>query len=209
MIIDRILLLKINFVETFGYLLTFLATFLEASPLIGLFIPGSIIIFFAGFFAKLGLLNYWEVMIIAILGAILGDLAGYLFGRYSGKRFLHRYGRYFLIRREFIDKSEEIAHGHTGKSLVIGRLNPLTRSAAPFIVGCHNVKFWKFMVFNIIGGILWGFIFVSLGYLFGHGYGVAESIEKYILVFSLIIIFAFYFDYFMKIIFRKVNGNSP
>jgi len=207
MIVDNILLLKINFVETFGYLFTFLATFFEASPLIGLFIPGSVIVFFAGFFAKLGLLNLTWVYILSILGAILGDLASYLFGRYCGKDFLHKYGKYFLIKREYVYASYNLAHEHTGKSLVLGRLHPLTRTAAPFIVGSHKVGFGKFMFFNIIGGVLWGLIFVSLGYAFGQGYKIAEDVERWLIIGTVILIIVIYSRFFIKNLFKKINGK--
>lgn len=208
MIIDKILLLRIDFIESFGYFLIFLSTLFEASPFIGVFIPGSIIIFFAGFAAKLMLLDFKIVVFLAVLGAILGDVAGYLFGRYKGKEFLHKYGKYFLIRKEYIDKSCEIVHEHTGKSLVLGRINPITRSAAPFIVGAHKVDFWKFMVYNVLGGILWGFIFVSLGYALGGSYQIAIAYEKYILIATVLLILVYYAYYFMKMLLDKANGKD-
>ncbi|MBU3913555.1 MAG: DedA family protein [Nanoarchaeota archaeon] len=207
MIIDKVLLLKINFIESFGYFLVFLATLFEASPFIGIFIPGSILIFLAGFAAKLQLMNFKIVVFLAILGAILGDVAGYLFGKYCGKEFLHKYGKYFLIRKEYIEKSCEIVHGHTGKSLVFGRLNPITRSVAPFIVGAHKVKFGKFMFFNIIGGVLWGFVFVSLGYIFGNSYQFALDYEKWIVIATVFLILAYYLYYFIKMFFKKSNSD--
>lgn len=208
MIIDRMLLMKISTIETFGYLLIFLSTLLEASPLVGIFIPGSVIIFFAGFVAKTGFLHFKAVLFYAVIGAILGDLGGYLFGRYAGKEFLHKYGKYFLIKREYIDRSCDIVHGHTGKSLVFGRLNPITRSAAPFIVGAHKVNFGKFMFFNVIGGALWGFLFVSLGWIFGHSYRFAASFEKWVVVATFFLIGVLYLRYFWNLLIEKVNGNQ-
>jgi len=208
MIIDKILLLRINYIESFGYLLVFLSTLFEASPLIGIFVPGSIIIFFAGFAAKLQLMSYKLVVFLAILGAILGDLAGYLFGRYWGSKFLHKYGKYFLIRKEYIEKSCEIVHAHTGKSLIFGRLNPITRSVAPLIVGTHKVNFGRFMIFNIIGGALWGFIFVSLGYIFGNSYQFALTYEKYVVIATVILMLGYYLYYFIRMLLEKKNGKE-
>ena len=208
MIIDKLLLIKIDVIESFGYLLVFLSTLFEASPIIGIFIPGSIIIFLAGFAAKLQLMNFKIVLFLAILGAILGDIAGYLFGRYFGKEFLHKYGKYFLIRKEYIERSCEIVHAHTGKSLIFGRLNPITRSVAPLIVGAHKVGFGKFMVYNVIGAILWGFTFVSLGYIFGHSYRFALTYEKYVIIATLALIFGYYSYYFIKMLVDKSNGKE-
>lgn len=208
MIENLIFSLNVEFVQTFGYLIMFIATFLESFPLFGLFVPGSFIIFIGGFLSKftsmgIPLLSLWGVMIFAISGAILGDLAGYIFGRYFGKNFLNRYGKYFLIRKEYIERAGEIICNHSGKSLVIGRLNPLTRSAAPFIVGAHKVNFFKFMLYNIIGGIIWGFLFVSLGYFFGQSYRFAKNFEKTLLFTTILLIVGIYLYFFIREFIKK------
>lgn len=208
MIIDRLLLLKIGFVEKFGILLIFLVTFCEAIPGLGLVIPGALITFIGGFFAKLGLMNFWMVMTAAILGAILGDTFGYILGRYFKKEFLHEYGKYFFIKKEDITRLGCVVCEHTGKSLILGRLNPVTRVFAPFFVGAHNIKFGKFMLFNIIGGILYGFLFVSLGYIFGNSYVVAASLEKWIVIVTILLILCFYASYFISLILKRLNGNK-
>lgn len=202
-IIETILALKLHFVETFGYWLIFLATLLESFPIFGLFVPGSLIIFLGAFIAKLGFLNLWLVLAFAIIGAILGDTAGYLFGRYFGKEFIHKYGKYLLIKKEYLEKAGDIVCGHTGKSLVIGRLNPLTRSAAPFVVGAHKISFWKFMFYNVIGGILWGICFTALGYFFGQSYQVAQRYERWILLWGVCVIVLIYLVYFTKLLLQR------
>lgn len=208
MILENILLLKINFIENFGYFLVIMAAFLEVSPLVGIFIPGSLVVFFAGFFAKLGILNFKIVIVLAIIGAILGDLGGYLFGRCAGKKFLHKFGKSFLIRREYIEIGADICRVHTGKALVFGRLNPVTRSVAPFIVGTHKVNFWRFAIFNIIGGVLWGILFSSLGYAFGHEFRYAVDIEKWIVKVTLALVLLFYLIYFMRILIKRFRGDK-
>ncbi|MEI6058768.1 MAG: DedA family protein [archaeon] len=208
MILDEILYLNRDVVISVGYIATFLFTFLEASPLIGLFIPGATILFFAGFLAKFNFLNFWWVLLVGILGAILGDVGGYIFGRYAGKEFLHRYGGYFLIKKSYIERACGIVDNHTGKSLIIGRLSPVTRTVAPFIVGAHGVKFSKFMIFNIIGGILWGIIFVSLGYLFGQSYAAAIKFEKQFIVITILLLVMIYGYYVARLLYRKINSKD-
>ena len=194
-IIDKILSLNISFINTFGYPLIFLLIFFEAAPFIGIIIPGSVILFFAGFLTKLGFFNLWIVVFLAVLGAILGDTTGYLTGKYFGKKILSRFGKYFLIKKELSEKTCQVVHAHTGKSLIIGRFNPLTRCIAPFILGIHKVSFAKFMFFNILGGVLWGSFFVLFGYLFGQSYNLAHDVEKYILIITIFLIISFYIYY--------------
>jgi len=214
MILDRILALNYGFIESFGYFFVFLAAFLESTPVIGFFVPGALIVFLGGFFVKfLGheTISFSAVLLFAALGSILGDLAGYIVGRNFEKKFIHKCGKYVLLRTEHIKKTFELTENHTGKVLILGRLNSITRSFAPFIAGINKVNFWKFMLFNLIGGILWAFLFISLGYLFGHNYKFAKSFELVILIATSLLIFVIYLYYYIISLrkeFKYKNGTN-
>jgi len=213
MILDQILYMNFSFLHSFGYLILFVATFLESFPVAGLFVPGSFAIFLGGFLSKfqfisVHVLDYRYVLLFAASGAILGDLFGYILGRYFGREFLHKYGRYFLIKKEYFEKAGQIVVNHTGKALIFGRFHPITRSAAPFIVGTERVKFSRFMFFNILGGCLWALLFTSLGYWFGHSYSFAERFEKWILIFTLAVVVIIYTIYFIYLFLEKRKINK-
>ena len=116
-------------------------------------------------------------MWVAALGAIIGDFIGYIIGKRYGNGFMTKYCKYVFIKQEFIEKTKKLVKDHAGKALIIGRTNPITRALAPFIAGASDVKFMKFFVFNIIGGIIWAVGCVILGYLFGESY---ELVSKYL-----------------------------
>ena len=204
---SKILNMNLFLMETFGYLFIFFAIFLEGLPFIGAFIPGgSIIIFFTGFFSKLGYLNLWVAMLVCFLASVLVDTLGYFLGRCFDRKFLHIIGKKILIRRHVMKKISKLIEGHTGKALIFGRLNPATRSIAPFLVGSHNVKFSKFIFFNIIGGILWVSLFAFLGYVFGSSYQIAEECEKYIIITTILLIVGFYI-YYLITYFKDKNSE--
>ena len=203
MIIEKILSLNINFLQSWGYVILFLGTFLESIPVFGLFVPGALITFICAFIARLGFMNLYLIMGIAIGGAILGDLFGYLLGRYLGKDILHKYGKFFLLKKEYLERAGEILCNHAGKSLVIGRLNPVTRPAAPFIVGAHKYNFFKFMIYNILGAVMWGVIFGGLGYLLGRNYAFAQKLEKNLLIGTVAVLLGLYLLYFIKVLVDK------
>lgn len=160
-----------------GYIVVFFATAFEATPLFGLFVPGLVITIIAGFAAKLGILDIGDVIVVASAGAILGDFIGYLLGKKYGISFLDRYGKYFFFRKAQFEKTKHFMNENTGKAIVIGRFNSLTRSFAPFVAGATNTPFRKFIMFNIIGGISWATSFVIIGYVFGQEY---ETASRYI-----------------------------
>jgi undecaprenyl-diphosphatase len=159
-----------------GYVFLFLVSTLEAVPVIGSAVPGHTAVILAGFLSRIGVLNVWFVMLIATLGAIIGDMIGYYIGRTYGLRIIERYRGRFFLRDEYIDKARSLISKHTGKALIIGRFNPLTRPFMPLLDGASHGQVGKFWFYNIAGGIIWAVSSVSLGYAFGVGYHAAAQI---------------------------------
>lgn len=175
---------KLSFMlEHGGYWILIVVTLLEGLPLIGTIIPGQTIVVLAGFFARLGVINPWMVVVIVALGAVLGDLLGYEIGKRYGMRFVEKFGPYVLIKPSHIDKAKSLINTHTGKSIVIGRFTAITRSLIPFIAGSTGVHKGKFWFYNFLGGFIWSVCSVAIGYVFGASYEVAS---KYLGRFSMI-----------------------
>jgi len=153
-----------------GYWLIGLASILESIPLFGTIVPGHTIVIIGGFFAKLGYLNIYAIMIIAAIGSITGDVIGYFLGRKYGISLITRWGKYFLLKQENIDRARVIIKRHMGKALIIGRFNPVTRCFTPFLVGSGGGKWKAFWLYDVIAGISWSVISVFIGYIFGASY---------------------------------------
>lgn len=195
--IDYILNLPLPTLGFWGYLIIFITAMLEATPIFGLIIPGQSIVVVGGFLAKQSILDVGDIIFLAALGAILGDLIGYSLGKKYGYSFITKYGKYFLFKKEYFEKTKKIMNNHTGKSLIIGRFNSLTRAFAPFVAGSTNVPFSKFMIYNIVGGISWATLFVLIGYVFGKSYEIASKyVGRFIFIailISILVIYAYKF----------------
>ncbi len=178
-----------------SYVIIFVSSLFESTPFFGFLIPGMVIVIASGFIVKLGILDIFDTIIIASLGAILGDMIGFYLGKKYGENFFIKYGKYFLIKRKHFEKTKEIMNKHTGKALILGRFNSLTRAFAPFVAGSSNVEFKKFMKFNISGGFLWGTSLVLLGILFGASFEVAVKyigkVSTAILVLAILLFFVY------------------
>ncbi len=170
-----------------GYLFLFLASILEALPLIGSTIPGHTIVILSGFLARVGIFNIWIVMALASLGAILGDAVGYYIGRFYGVKFIERYKRHFFFKEEYIDKARKLIAEHTGKALVVGRFNPITRPFMPLLVGSSHAHAAKFWIYDILSCISWSVLSVMLGYVFGIGYHNAAKVFGQAALIALIV----------------------
>ncbi len=180
-----------------GSWIVFITAAVEAFPLIGALIPGHIVIILGGFLAHLGILSLPLTLFLASLGAVLGDLMGYILGKKYGAEWIEKYGRFFYIKEEHIKKSHDMLHKHTGKALIIGRFSPITRALMPFFAGAGDIKPGIFWTYNIIGGTLWAVSSVMIGYLAGASYlFVADYIGRYLfwgIVYIGLIIWAYIF----------------
>ena len=190
-----------------GYAFIFLATALEGIPLIGMIVPGHVAIIVGGFLAKIGILNLYWVLALAIIGAIVGDYIGFNIGRKYGMSFIDRLRPYFFIRDSHIEKAKKLLDKHTGKAMIIGRFSPVTRALMPFLVGTNNTPAGRFWLFNIIGGISWALVSVFIGYAFGSGYhaaaGYLGKFSVFVVIVAIIIIWGYRFVNIRFHIFKK------
>ena len=197
-----------DFFGFWGYIVVFLAIFLESFPFLGAFVPGGVIaLLICGFLAKLGYFALWKVVLVAVGASVLVDSFGYWLGRSRSKGFLSRRSRIFLLKRSTLEKVIRVVNGHVGKSLVIGRMNPVTRSIAPFVVGNERVAYWKFIGFSFIGSVLWVVLFVFLGYILGNSYAVIAIAERYIL-WTLVVLLGGFYLYYLANLFKEFFGKN-
>ncbi len=137
----------------------------------------------------MGILRLDAAIFVASVGAIIGDLIGYIIGWKYGHDFILRYGKYFFFNQEKYEKTRLLVSEHAGKTLIIGRFNTFTRAFAPFIAGISHIKFSKFIIYNIIGGLAWAASSVFIGYIFGQGFSTASKyFGRFIIIATLAII---------------------
>ncbi len=183
--------------EQGGYAVLSIITILEGVPVIGSLVPGHTAVILSGFFAKLNILNINIVIPTVIISAMLGDYSGYLIGKKYGLDFLKRFGKFLFIKEEYINKAKDIINTHTGKAIIFGRFNPLTRPLVPFIIGSSNVHIKRFWIFDFIGVSIWALGSIALGYIFGASYHLAAKFfGKFIFIaicISILIIWAYNF----------------
>lgn len=150
-----------------GGLLAIGATvFAESGLLIGFFLPGDTLLLGAGILASQGTLPIGWLLVVVISSAIVGDNVGYSIGHQTGKRLMKRKDGIFF-RKEHIDRAEKFYNEHGGKTIIMARFIPVVRTFAPMVAGMGKMSRQRFLVFNIIGSILWGGGVTMLGYWAG------------------------------------------
>lgn len=161
------------------YLILFVIIFMETGLVIAPFLPGDSLIFLTGAFAAAGLLNGAWLLAVLITAAVLGDTVNYFIGHRIGMNALHKKIRY--VKKEHVEKTYEFYEKHGGKTIVIARYIPIIRTFAPFVAGLANMKYSRFAFFNVVGGVSWIIVFLSLGYFFGNLAIVKENLSLVIL----------------------------
>jgi membrane protein DedA with SNARE-associated domain len=208
-IIDRIINLPLAVLSHWGYWIIFLFAFIETSPFFGLFIPGQSVLIVGGFLAKIGILKLTELIFIAALGTIIGDFTGYLLGRRYGFSLFSKYGKYVLLKKEHLDNTKKLVNKHTGKALILGRFNSVTRAVAPFAAGSMDIPFSKFVPFNIISCMMYSIAFIFIGYMLGTSYEIASRYMGKIFfaafILSIISVYAYHFINKRKQLFARYH----
>ena len=148
------------------YLFLFLIIFAETGLVVTPFLPGDSLLFAAGTFAAIGALNVLWVFIIVAAAAILGDTINYSIGKFLGSKAFEKYPKIF--KKEYLEKTENFYKKYGNKAIVLGRFVPIVRTFAPFVAGVGKMKYPNFLMYNIVGGIVWTALFVFGGYYFGN-----------------------------------------
>ncbi|MFF0227451.1 DedA family protein [Streptomyces sp. NPDC004629] len=164
-----------------------LIVFAESGLLIGFFLPGDSLLFTAGLLITSGQLDFplWGAIALICVAAILGDQAGYMFGKKVGPSLFNRPDSR-LFKQENVTKAHEFFEKYGPKSLVLARFVPIVRTFTPIIAGVSGMKYRSFLVFNVVGGVLWGAGVTLLGSWLGNIDFVNEHIEMILILIVLI-----------------------
>jgi membrane-associated protein len=149
------------------YAIIFLILFAETGLVVVPFLPGDSLLFAAGALAVGSAMNIWVLALLTAGAAVCGDACNYFIGAKFGDTLLKRFeGR--IIKRAHIEETEQFFERHGGKTIILARFAPFVRTFAPFVAGIGKMHYGRFARYNIIGGFLWAWGFLLLGYFFGN-----------------------------------------
>lgn len=179
-------------IEKVGFFGVLAVVFAESGLLVGFFLPGDSLLFTAGFIAsgpdlaELGLpadlrFPLVPLLIGVVLAAIAGDQVGYLFGRRVGPALFRRPNSRFF-KQQNVEKAQAFFDRHGSKTIVMARFVPVVRTFAPIVAGVSHMKYRTFVIYNVVGGLLWGLGITLLGYFLGQVKVVEENLELAVLI---------------------------
>jgi len=149
-----------------SYLAVGLAVGLES---MGLPLPGETLLIAAALYAtQTDRLDINTLVAVTALAAIMGDNLGYLLGRVAGFPLLRRYGRYVYLTPERLAMGQALFARHGGKVVLFGRFVSLLRVLAALLAGANHMPWWRFLIANAAGGIIWAAVFGYGAHAAGH-----------------------------------------
>jgi membrane-associated protein len=172
-----------NLVAQFGpwfYGLMFLIIFCETGLVVTPFLPGDSLLFALGTLCVGGGLDLTTLLVLLCIAAILGDSVNYWIGSVLGPR-LFRGENVRILNKKHLDKTHEFFERYGAKTIILARFVPIVRTFAPFVAGMGKMTYGKFMLYNVVGGIVWVASFLVLGYFFAEMPVVKKNFKLVIL----------------------------
>jgi len=166
--LDQNLALVVTEYQQLTYIILFIIFFCETGLVVMPFLPGDTLLFAVGTIAAIdgNPLNIITVILILLAASFLGDNTNFFIGRSIGHKLYKR--NFVLIKRDYIDKTHVFYEKYGAVTLIFARFVPIVRTFAPFVAGIGEMNYHRFVMFSIVGNILWVVSFTVLGYFFGN-----------------------------------------
>ena len=159
------------------YLLLFAIVFCETGLVVTPFLPGDSLLFALGALAAAGTaIKLPLVAVLLCLAANCGDAVNYLLGYRIGPKVFSRESSWLLNRKHLLE-AQRFYERHGRKTIILARFVPIIRTFAPFVAGIGRMKFVRFALFSVSGGVLWVVSILTAGYLFGQRPFVKDHFE--------------------------------
>jgi membrane-associated protein len=186
-------------IQTIGYLGIFIIIFAESGLFFGFFLPGDSLLFTAGLLASQGYFNIIWLILLTTIGAIAGDQIGYFFGKKVGPKIFNRDDSFFF-KKKYIHDAEVFYQKHGKKAIVLARFMPIIRTFIPILAGVGSMHYKTFIIYNVLGGLIWAAGITLLGYFLGEN---IPNIDEYLIPILLLIIFVSVLHTILSFILHK------
>lgn len=177
------------------YALLFAIVFAETGLVVTPFLPGDSLLFAVGALSASegSPIHPFEVGVLLVIAAILGDAVNYAIGKRVGERVFTEGSRYF--KKEHLDRTHAFYEKYGGKAIILARFVPIVRTFAPFVAGIGAMTYRKFAFYNVVGAILWVTIFVYAGWRFGKTPLVQKNFQYVILAIIVLSVLPIAFEF--------------
>ena len=196
-------------IAKFGYLGIFIGMTIESSffPF-----PSEVIMIPAGALIASGQMTFFWVFFAGLLGSLAGALINFFLAFFLGRRTINflilKYGKFFLLGKKGLERSDIYFKKHGEITTFLGRLIPVVRQLISLPAGFSKMNLFRFCLFTSLGAGIWTFILIYLGYLFGNNSELIKANMNLIFLVISIFLLIILISYFIWIKFRNKNTSS-
>lgn len=192
----------------YGLVLVFLVIAFESAGLP--FLPGELALISAALLAHPGADHHFaivSVLVVAAAAAITGYVVGYWIGRLGGRRLLERWDFVARYAHKVLPPSERFFARHGSKTVFFGRFVVLLRATAAWLAGITHMGWWRFLGWNVAGGVVWAVGYGLLAYYAGKA--VVDAVSRYgtIAIVAVIVVVGLGF-LAVHLFHRRVEGSE-
>lgn len=161
--------------------------FAECGLFIGFFLPGDSLLFTVGLLVSSAVITepLWLVLVALTACAIAGNITGYFIGAAIGARLVQRPDSR-LFKRAYVDQTNDFLARHGSKAIVLARFTPIVRTFITAIAGIAEMNRRAFMLWSVVGGILWVVSMTMAGYWLGQVPFVHDNLE--VMVVAIVVV---------------------
>ena len=180
-----------RYVSDYGYSAVFLGVFLEA---FGLPTPGESLMIAGALLASRGQLNFYWIVVLCWIAAVVGDNIGYVIGKKGGRPLVLRYGPRVRIKHEHIERVEGFFERHGGAVVLFARFVVVLRQLNGIVAGTMGMNWWRFLIYNAAGAAIWVGFWAGATYFLGRRFhGIVSwvsSLEPLVLIIAAVAVVA-------------------
>ena len=190
-----------------GFAIVFLVAFLESLVLVGILLPGIVILFGVGALIGLGMFDLTSIWLAASTGAFLGDFLSYLLGRRFRGHLLDiwPFSRYPGV----MERGARFFHAHGAKSIMAGRFIGPLRPIIPAVGGMMGMKPGRFLAVDVLACVTWAPAFLLPGMLFGASLEVASEYTGRLTAMLVILLVVMWLTWWLvRLIYEPLASHS-
>jgi undecaprenyl-diphosphatase len=188
-------------------LAVFLISLGESLVVVGLFIPGTVVMFGIGALVAMGGMNLWDTLLWSILGAIVGDGISFWVGHHyrEAMRTMFPFNRH----PEWLTRAEVFFARHGGKSVVFGRFAGPVRPIIPVVAGMMGMTPPRFYVVNVISALLWAPSYILPGVVLGASLSLAAGVTTRLAILVVLVIGILWFTaWVVELAYRRLQPHA-
>jgi membrane protein DedA with SNARE-associated domain len=141
----------------------------------------------------MGEMNIWLIVLVSSFANLTGSIIAYEIGKYLGRGFIERYGKYVLLNMKHVELVERWFDRYGSLTVLFSRMLPVVRTVNALPAGIGKMNFPKFCIYTFIGSIPWNLALVLVGYLLKENWNILEKYSLYIDILAILAVAAVIF----------------